>query len=644
MRDRNSFVFGSRWLSAALFVVAAGMIGLGISATEAGDKKAKENDGKAKEPRTIGDIAGADGLQSDYCEGFGLIVNLNGTGSDPVPSAGRSELLADMQKRGVTMPEEVLRSPNTALVRVRARVPPAVRSCKSAGCWCKSELKSKRADPDREIRPHKGDTFDVEVEAPDRDTTKSLQGGWLLEAWLYEVASLRGGEKLPGHVRARAEGPVLVAGGVDAETANPADLRRGRVLGGGVAREDRDFFLVTQNDRTARWTTQIGGRINQRFPARTRDGKPVAEPKNGQQVALKIPVRYRENIARYLEVIRYMPLTQSGEEEAERMARWGEQLLSPSTARLSALRLEGIGTRAIDTIKAGLQSSDPDVRFFAAEALAYLGDTASAAPLAETARQIPEYRAHALTALSALDEPISRIELTKLMSDSESVELRYGAFRALREIAPDDSAIAGTNVNDRLYLHQIPSKGTPLVHVSSRNRSEIVIFGNDVKLETPLLLWAGRQILVQGSDRAPLLVMTRFNPGYEKQQISCNLQLGEVIQSAVRGGATYPEIISMLVTADKQHNLPGRLELDSTPDPSLMITRLRRISDNPGKSTDDAAMPNLLGWSDTKKPSRPARSTDKEASASKTSDGSTGEPKYIMKQSWFDRTFRRTAN
>ena len=50
-----------------------------------------------------------------------------------------------------------------------------------------------------------------------------------------------------------------------------------------------------------------------------------------------------------------------------------QQLLDPTTTVTAALRLEALGAASIPTLKVGLHSDVPLVRFAAAEALAYLG-------------------------------------------------------------------------------------------------------------------------------------------------------------------------------------------------------------------------------------------------------------------------------
>ena len=89
-----------------------------------------------------------------------------------------------------------------------------------------------------------------------------------------------------------------------------------------------------------------------------------------------------------------------------------------------------------------MASDYPLVRFAAAEALAYLGNTAAAEPLARVAAEHPALQAYALTALAALDDALGMSKLEELLAAKEP-ELRYGAFRALREVDPTGDAVRG---------------------------------------------------------------------------------------------------------------------------------------------------------------------------------------------------------
>ena len=95
-----------------------------------------------------------------------------------------------------------------------------------------------------------------------------------------------------------------------------------------------------------------------------------------------------------------------------------------------------------------------DMKFYAAEALAYLDDTAAAGVLAEVARNEPAFRVNALAALSAMDDA-SAYEGLRSLLEVKSAETRYGAFRALWAM----------NQHDAL-LHDIgrsPSTGAPRI-------------------------------------------------------------------------------------------------------------------------------------------------------------------------------------
>ena len=57
----------------------------------------------------------------------------------------------------------------------------------------------------------------------------------------------------------------------------------------------------------------------------------------------------------------------------------------------AALKLECIGANAIPTLKRGIESNDRDVRYFAAEALAYLNDDSGVEILADAAANRPGF-------------------------------------------------------------------------------------------------------------------------------------------------------------------------------------------------------------------------------------------------------------
>ncbi len=93
------------------------------SQAEEDDEESSRYETKVETP-LIGDYVTFAGLEPVLLEGVGLVVGLNGTGGDPAPSAFRTALMEDLKKNGVINPNGILQSPNTALVLVRAYLPP----------------------------------------------------------------------------------------------------------------------------------------------------------------------------------------------------------------------------------------------------------------------------------------------------------------------------------------------------------------------------------------------------------------------------------------------------------------------------------------------------------------------------------------
>src|SRR5262249_30234111 len=147
------------------------------------------------------------------------------------------------------------------------------------------------------------------------------------------------------------------------------------------------------------------------------DQKGSATAKTDHHLVLKVPPIYHQNQDRFFRVVKLLPMVDAPAYRVERMAKWGKELLDPESAGLAALRLEGLGATAAEPLKAGLASPNAQVRFFAAEALAYLNDSAATGVLADAVRTQPGFRAQALAALAALDQPAAHMTLRKLMDE-----------------------------------------------------------------------------------------------------------------------------------------------------------------------------------------------------------------------------------
>ena len=568
----------------------------------------------------IGDLAVPYGMFPVVLENVGLVTGLKGTGSDPKPGPQRSALLAAMQSRGVDKPNAVLASNDTALVLVRAVIRPGIQ---------------------------KGDTFDVEVRVPSNSETTSLRGGYLLETDLKEMAVLN--EKIAaGNAYGRAAGPVLVDPSADAKKDRISSCR-GRVLGGGVALKDRPLALVLKPEHQSVFNSaRIETAINKRFHSYEKGIKVgVAKAKTNEYVELKLHPRYKDNVQRYVAVVRSLPLKESETERSERLALLEKQLLDPITSSRAALQLEAIGKQGIAVLKKGLTAKEAEVRFYCAEALAYLDDSSAAKPLGETARNMPALRVFALTALSAMNDYSSTEQLRELLH-SPSAETRYGAFRALWTMNPLDPAIRGENLGGQFSYHVVDSDQSPMIHVTRSRRPEIVLFGRHQELSSPLAVEAGTRVLI--TSRTPgEVVLSKFVPNEPDQKRVVSASVDEVIRAIVELGGAYPDVVQALQQAKAAGALASRLEVDALPEAGRTFERETDSADASASSAAqpvvNSPVPDLYRHQGDAKSHADADSVDRfqprAAESEDSEEGDSSDAKSQSSKKWFSGIFGR---
>jgi hypothetical protein len=236
--------------------------------------------------------------------------------------------------------------------------------------------------------------------------------------------------------------------------------------------------------------------------------------------------------------------------------------------------LEAIGgDEAIEILKSGADSADPEVRFYAAEALAYLDDTAAVAPLEAVAIEEPAFRINALAALAAMVDPTAHEALKKMLSE-KSAETRYGAFRGLWTMDPNDPEIRGEDFGGRFSYHVLEVDGPPMIHVTSSHRPEIVLFGTDHRLQLPVLLDAGPRIMVKGLSGGEITI-SRFAPGRPTEKRVVSTRLDDVIRAVVELGGQYPDVVQLLQQAKESGALPSRFRVNALPEPGRDFDRDR---------------------------------------------------------------------
>ncbi|MGL4514752.1 MAG: flagellar basal body P-ring protein FlgI [Lacipirellulaceae bacterium] len=527
------------------------------------DELADNDSDTAGEPSTttplVSKYAFPYGLNYVKVEAVALATGLAGTGEDPPWTPQRAALLDEMARRNVENPNEVLASLDTAIVLLRAFLPPGVQ---------------------------KGDRFDVEVRTPTRSETTSLRNGWVMEARMTELAVLDQ-QIRQGSVLGLAEGPVLVDPSATGED-DVAMATRGRVLGGGVALKSRPLGLViSQDHRSVRMSQSIAKAINDRFTRKDGARKVgVAEAKTDEFIELQLHDRYKNNITRYVRVVRNVAVRETPSATQDRLALLERQLLAPLTASTAALRLEAIGGEsAIEKLLVGLAAPDAEVRFYSAEALAYLDQTAGVEALAKSARDEPAFRVHALAALSAMDD-VTAYEALRSLLASQSNETRYGAFRALWAMNEEDPMIRGERLGGQFGYHVLDVEGPTMIHATRSDRPELVMFGKGQKFKLPLVLDAGRDVLVNGLT-GDEVVVSRFATGQATEKRVVSTDVDEVVRAIVELGGAYPDVVQALQQAKNDGALEGRFAVDALPQYGRGYDRAEQAGDGSKEAKDE---------------------------------------------------------
>jgi hypothetical protein len=204
---------------------------------------------------------------------------------------------------------------------------------------------------------------------------------------------------------------------------------------------------------------------------------------------------------------------------------------------------------------------------------------------------VPAFRVFALTALSAMDD-LSAFEQLRDLLGVSSAETRYGAFRALWAMNPNDPLIKGESLDGQFSFHVLEVSGPPMIHVTRSRRPEIVLFGGDQKLQLPLAVDAGNQIMVRASKSGQIAV-SKFAVGEPDQKRIVSDRVNNVIRAIVELGGTYPDVVQALQEAKASGALQSRFEVDALPEAGRTYDRVAAEGD----AGNDLDRPGLLSTS-----------------------------------------------
>lgn len=555
-------LFQSVWLRCLILLSLLTIGGCSLFRTDPGDSdqntQLKELMKAPEPPELIREATAAHGMRPIELDGVSVVHQLPSTGGPPDPSIYRDQLMEEMKHRDFINPNHFLEMKDTALVRVRATIPAGAR---------------------------RGDRIDVRVIAPKESRSSDLHGGWLLDTRLRQQQVLQNAVR-QSDVMAIGTGTVLTR--ADYTPGSDQTLRiEGNVLGGGLVQESREVGLILRPKyQHAKMAAAIASAINRRyffFDGSTRRG--IAKPVADDFIQLEVHPRYRDSLPRMMEVVRAIATNPNTSDSQSRLAELAKRISKPATASDAALQLEGIGENAVPTLLEALQNNNPELKFYAAEALAYLDRDEAIAPLAELVVAESAFRQPALLALQGLEKPQAVDALVRLMNEP-SLETRYGAFCAIRRRADGRRRLAGKSLTS-FTLYQVDSPAAPAVVVSLRDTPEIVLFGdlNPIQLQK-FMMGSNGWILKPDVGDPTQIRISRFQPEMEDRRATSSYQTSAFVQAITSAGGSYGDVISLLRQAKDAGYMTDQLAIDPLPRARRTYYRDQSDSDSSAKVSE----------------------------------------------------------
>lgn len=469
---------GGNWHPFVLVVLCGLVV---VSALGLACGKAKEPASDPRIPRdfelppylldTVAEVADVSGNDEVVVQGLGFVTGLDGTGTKALPPGIRQQILDIMRRNKVEHPEEIVASPDTAVVLVSGRLAPGVGE---------------------------GEHFDLDVRAIPSTETTSLEGGFLLECDLTRVESSRG-INAKSELLAVGRGPIFVAPTASNEKAKSGDPRAGRVLAGGTDLLRRHYRLVLKEPslRTAEHLVRI---VNTRFPE---SAKGTQDP---GEITLAVPREFLNDKVHFLNLVGALYLREAGDVRDIRLAMLIEALHAGQDLERVALCLEALGGSAVPRLRQLSDDPNPAVRFYTGRTLANLQDATAVHFLQPLALDDDSpFQEYAVEALGKLKSGLGMGVLARAL-DAKNPRVRVAAWQAMAHLSPRQ--FVTRNFRDKFRVSYVPTKADPFIYVSQTMTPEIAVFGA-VEIRPPVLVETRRVIATVRANENVIKVVSR---------------------------------------------------------------------------------------------------------------------------------------
>ena len=419
--------------------------------------------------------------QPVYISNYGLVVGLQGKGSQDVAPPIRASILAELSKQGYgssqrglkdITPEDLVNSMDTAVVRVESIIPQG-----SVG----RRLSSTRQDLKRN-----GYSFDVRVTAEPSTGVSNLQGGSLLQTRLRIGLPTAGSRE--SRTIAIAKGPLFVNPYVadNKKASTVIDRTQGTIIGGGEVLYDLPLQLRLA-DPSHNMIGMITNAINRVFPKNREDPTDTAKGIDDTTINLTIPNEWRDDTQMFVELVLHLSLRSTSiDGTAIQIKTLLENEPTKSNATAAYWRWRSMGERVLSVIRTLYDSPDETPRVAALRAGAALNDPLTVAGLKEVATNgstVARIEAINLLENLLIGDPDIDLTLLNVIDKDQDPDVR---IRAAEVLVDRNSRLANTfQISSTCKLSVIPSD-RPLMYITQRNEPRIIVLENNNKLTSPL--------------------------------------------------------------------------------------------------------------------------------------------------------------
>lgn len=492
---------------------------------------------------TVQSLASVEGLRTIVVRGFGLVVGLVGTGGTDCPDDVRKYMQKEIGRRRLNISsKDLLDSRDSCVVMVTGEIPAAAQT---------------------------GTRFDLVVRALGTQTT-SLDGGTLLECDLKLLAGTSRGI-LEGRTIAIAGGPVFMSPFVRGEGDDEASRRTGRILGGGILKENRRLRLALDSPSYSS-AVRIRDRLNSRFGS-SLEG--VADAVSPDTIQLKVPPEFQGRTTRFIELAMHTPLNGNAAFLRRKAERLAEEISHPSAAYEDiALTWEAIGRTVTPIIRPIYAHSIVAASFYATRTGLRLGDEDAVAQMAKIAQSPGHpFRALAVEELAASGSRRAAEPLRAVLQDRDN-RLRIKACRGL--VRHRANGVTSERVGrDNFMLDVVDAPGAPMVHVNTTEIPRIVVFGPSTRLRPPLS-YKGDLLTAAADSGDESVRLVRVNPrhGGVSPVLRASTKAADFVRflgerptedlgGRVSGlGLTYSQVVAVLNQLSKDGSLGATLVIE----------------------------------------------------------------------------------